>query len=103
MERDQASKFINDLLKLMISRNGSDLFITGDGRYHSGLEINQGIATAGVVSAGATLGLSHTAGSFSLQPYFRAQAGSLRPRTSGTASSTSFVGGSAGLVIVTRF
>ncbi len=30
MERDQASKFINDLLRLMISRNGSDLFITGD-------------------------------------------------------------------------
>ncbi|MGA8516357.1 MAG: PilT/PilU family type 4a pilus ATPase [Burkholderiaceae bacterium] len=30
MERDQASKFINDLLKLMISRSGSDLFITGD-------------------------------------------------------------------------
>ena len=30
MERDQASKFINDLLRLMISRNGSDLFITCD-------------------------------------------------------------------------
>ncbi|MEC5211915.1 twitching motility protein PilU [Polaromonas sp. CG_9.5] len=30
MERDQASKFINDLLRLMISRGGSDLFITGD-------------------------------------------------------------------------
>ncbi|MHB1248978.1 MAG: PilT/PilU family type 4a pilus ATPase [Polaromonas sp.] len=30
MERDQASKFINDLLRLMVSRNGSDLFITGD-------------------------------------------------------------------------
>jgi twitching motility protein PilU len=30
MERDQATKFINDLLKLMISRNGSDLFITAD-------------------------------------------------------------------------
>jgi twitching motility protein PilU len=30
MERDQASKFINDLLKLMLSRNGSDLFITAD-------------------------------------------------------------------------
>ena len=30
MERDQATKFINDLLKLMIGRNGSDLFITGD-------------------------------------------------------------------------
>ncbi|MFM2330154.1 MAG: hypothetical protein RLZZ494_2257 [Pseudomonadota bacterium] len=30
MERDQASKFINDLLRLMISRGGSDLFITAD-------------------------------------------------------------------------
>ncbi|MDP3700577.1 MAG: PilT/PilU family type 4a pilus ATPase [Hylemonella sp.] len=30
MERDQATKFINDLLRLMISRNGSDLFITAD-------------------------------------------------------------------------
>ncbi|TAG27684.1 MAG: PilT/PilU family type 4a pilus ATPase [Burkholderiales bacterium] len=30
MERDQASKFINDLLKLMVSRNGSDLFLTSD-------------------------------------------------------------------------
>ena len=30
MERDQASKFINDLLKLMVSRGGSDLFITAD-------------------------------------------------------------------------
>ncbi|CAN5589116.1 PilT/PilU family type 4a pilus ATPase [soil metagenome] len=30
MERDQASQFINDLLKLMLSRNGSDLFITAD-------------------------------------------------------------------------
>ena len=30
MERDQASKFVNDLLRLMISRNGSDLFLTSD-------------------------------------------------------------------------
>src|SRR5688572_33333880 len=30
MERDQATKFINDLLKLMVGRNGSDLFITSD-------------------------------------------------------------------------
>ena len=30
MERDQASKFINDLLRLMTSRNGSDLFITSE-------------------------------------------------------------------------
>src|SRR6195952_4045545 len=30
MERDQASKFINDLLRLMVSRKGSDLFLTAD-------------------------------------------------------------------------
>ena len=30
MERDQASKFVNDLLRLMASRNGSDLFLTSD-------------------------------------------------------------------------
>ena len=30
MERDQASKFINESLKLMVSRNGSDLFITSE-------------------------------------------------------------------------
>jgi len=30
MERDQASKFINDLLKLMLTRNGSDMFITAE-------------------------------------------------------------------------
>ena len=30
MERDQATKFMNDLLRLMLSKNGSDLFITSD-------------------------------------------------------------------------
>jgi twitching motility protein PilU len=30
MERDQASKFINDLLRLMVSRKGSDLFLTAE-------------------------------------------------------------------------
>ena len=30
MERDQASKFVNDLLKLMLGRNASDLFITAE-------------------------------------------------------------------------
>ena len=30
MERAQASKFVNDLLRLMVSRNGSDLFLTAD-------------------------------------------------------------------------
>ena len=30
MERDQASRFLNDLLKILISRNGSDLFVTAE-------------------------------------------------------------------------
>lgn len=30
MERDQALKFMNDLLKLMLQKNGSDLFITAN-------------------------------------------------------------------------
>ncbi len=30
MERDQASKFINDLLRLLLARNGSDLFLTAE-------------------------------------------------------------------------
>ena len=30
MERDQASQFVHELLKLLVSRNGSDLFITAD-------------------------------------------------------------------------
>ena len=30
MERDQASKFISDLLRLLLTRKGSDLFITAD-------------------------------------------------------------------------
>ena len=30
MEREQASKFINDLLRLMVARGGSDLFLTSE-------------------------------------------------------------------------
>ncbi|MCO5107418.1 MAG: PilT/PilU family type 4a pilus ATPase [Burkholderiaceae bacterium] len=30
MEREQASKFLHDLLRLMMSRNGSDLFLTAE-------------------------------------------------------------------------
>ncbi|TSE34873.1 Twitching mobility protein [Tepidimonas fonticaldi] len=30
MERDQASNFIHELLRLLVSRNGSDLFLTAD-------------------------------------------------------------------------
>ena len=30
LEREQASKFLHDLLRLMVSRKGSDLFLTAD-------------------------------------------------------------------------
>ncbi|HTD05530.1 MAG TPA: type IV pili twitching motility protein PilT, partial [Undibacterium sp.] len=30
MERDQATKFMHDLLRLMLTKNGSDLFITAE-------------------------------------------------------------------------
>ncbi len=30
MEREQATKFMHDLLKLMLGKNGSDLFLTVD-------------------------------------------------------------------------
>jgi twitching motility protein PilU len=42
MERDQASKFINDLLKLMVGRNGSDLFLTAD--FPPGVKVDGKIA-----------------------------------------------------------
>ena len=47
MERDQASKFINDLLKLMVSRNGSDLFITAEfsARHQGRWQGDQGVAS----------------------------------------------------------
>lgn len=83
--------------------HATDLLVTADGRMHSGLAINQGLATSGVVSAGGTLGLVHRTGNFTIQPYLRATGGSLRPRVSGTAPRTSFAGGTAGLVIATRF
>ena len=83
-------------------RPSLDLLVTADGRYHSGLSINQGLATSGVMSGGGTLGLIARAGNFSWQPYLRAQAGSLSVRDS-AAPSTSFVGGSVGFLVVTRF
>jgi twitching motility protein PilU len=42
MERDQASKFINDLLRLMVGRNGSDLFLTAD--FPPGVKVDGKIA-----------------------------------------------------------
>jgi len=58
MERDQASKFINDLLKLMISRNGSDLFITSE--FPPGIKVDGRLTKVSPqpLSAGHTLALA---------------------------------------------
>ncbi|HEY0928771.1 MAG TPA: hypothetical protein VGE27_02530 [Gemmatimonas sp.] len=81
----------------------TDLLLTGEGRVHSGLAINQGLATSGVVSGGGTIGLVRRAGALTFQPYLRGHGGQLRPRIVGTAPRTGFFSASAGLVIVTRF
>jgi len=79
-----------------------DLLLTADGRAHSGLAINQGIATARTRSVGLTAGLVVQRGRYSLQPYLRGHTGSLTPRATG-ATSLPFSGLSTGLVLVTRF
>jgi twitching motility protein PilU len=60
MERDQATKFINDLLKLMVSRNGSDLFITGD--FPPAIKVDGKIAKVSpqALNAGHTLALTRS-------------------------------------------
>ncbi len=60
MERDQASKFINDLLKLMIGRNGSDLFLTAD--FPPGVKVDGKIAKVSPqpLNAGHTLALARS-------------------------------------------
>ena len=60
MERDQATKFINDLLKLMIGRNGSDLFITAD--FPPAIKVDGKIAKVSPqpLNAGHTLALARS-------------------------------------------
>jgi twitching motility protein PilU len=54
MERDQASQFINDLLRLMVSRNGSDMFITAD--FPPAIKVDGRVTKVSAQSLGA----SHT-------------------------------------------
>ena len=60
MERDQATKFVNDLLKLMVSRNGSDLFITAD--FPPAIKVDGKITTVSPqpLTAGHTLVLARS-------------------------------------------
>lgn len=58
MERDQASQFINDLLKLMVSRNGSDLFITAE--FPPAIKVDGKITKVSAQSLGAAHTLALT-------------------------------------------
>ena len=83
---------------------GRDVILASDARWHSGLGIDQGLPTAGVTSAGVSAGLAIGRGLLSVQPYVRAQAGSLRQRAALVPTAVqSFLGVSGGLVVVTRF
>ena len=53
MERDQASKFVNDLLRLMVSRSGSDLFLTAG--FPPAIKLNGLIYTEGDAMNRSTL------------------------------------------------
>ncbi|MEO6445160.1 MAG: hypothetical protein ABIZ91_03215 [Gemmatimonadaceae bacterium] len=82
----------------------SDLVFATDGRWHSGLGVDQGLPTAGVRAANVSVGLDARRGLLSVQPYLRAQAGTLRQRGSETpVTNKSFAGIAGGLVLVTRF
>ena len=54
MDRDQASQFINDLLRLLISRKGSDLFITAN--FPPAIKVDGQV----VKVSGHALGAAHT-------------------------------------------
>ena len=83
---------------------GRDLVLSGDLRWHSGLGIDLGLPTAGVTSGSATVGLNLRSGLIAIQPYVRAQAGSLTQRTATVNKPTqAFSGAAAGVVFTSRF
>jgi hypothetical protein len=83
---------------------GRDLVLSTDARWHSGLGIDLGLPTSGVVSASASVGVNVRRGLLSLQPYVRVQGGSLTQRTpTVNKPSQAFTGAAAGLVFSSRF
>jgi hypothetical protein len=83
---------------------GRDAILSADARWHSGLGVDQGVPTAGVTSGSVTGGVQFSRALLSVQPYLRAQLGSLTQRAALLPSvSQSFVGVGGGLVVVTRF
>jgi hypothetical protein len=69
------------------------------GRYHTGLTVDNSVATAAIASGGGTLGLAWGVGATTLTPYVRAQAGAID--TGGFM--TPILGLSGGITLGTRF
>jgi hypothetical protein len=86
---------------------GRDAIVSADTRWHSGLGVDQGLPTSGVTSGSLTTGVQFSRSLLSVQPYVRAQVGTLRTALGRHADcrpvSQSFVGVGGGLVVVTRF
>lgn len=84
----------------LIGRAGRTGVLLGlDGRFHTGLSVDNTIATAAMRAFGATAGLSMPAGRLDVRPFVRAQLGSIK--NGGESSSAS--GLSGGLTFGTRF
>ncbi len=83
---------------------GRDLVASADARWHSGLGVDLGLPTAGVTSGTVSLGVNIRRSLFAVQPYLRAQGGSLVQRAvRGSSPRHGFSGAALGLVITTRF
>ncbi len=82
----------------------TDVIFAVDGRFHSGLEIDEGLPTSGVTSGSATLGFSQRIGMLAFQPFARGTLGSVNARGNARDSQqANFTGVSLGLVIISRF
>lgn len=78
----------------------TDLIAALDGRWHTGLDLDDALTTAGTTGGALTLGLSRVMGPVTAQPFVRGQAGRLKFTR---ADGVSYTGGIAGLTILTRF
>lgn len=82
--------------------SSTDVVLVGEGRWQSGLAINEGLPTAGVRAAMVTVGLSTRRSVLVVQPYLRAQVGSLRERAVAGGTSRPFTGLAGGIVLISR-
>src|SRR5690606_4468414 len=82
----------------------TDVVLAANGRYHSGLAIDEGLPTCGVPSGTLTLGMSLRLGMLSVQPFARGTLGNVNARgMARDRQQASFTGLTGGLVLITRF